>query len=134
MRLMRATQCALRALAYLAREGGKGPVPAHEIARAACVPHPFLVKALTPLVAAGLLYSYRSRNSVGYRLARPAKEITLLEVVEAVEGPLRGEAPGVGAAPESKRFNGRLQAACENAATLVRQQFRRVTLAELSGK
>jgi hypothetical protein len=68
----------------------------------------------------------------GYRLARPAKGITLLEVVEAVEGPLRGEAPPLGITPEGRRLDSRLQAMCDQAAKTVRGRLRRVSLADLA--
>jgi Rrf2 family protein len=130
MRLTRTTAYALRALAYLARHGREAPVPSRLIARAGGVSENFLHKVLEPLAAAGVLTSVPGPHG-GYRLARPAKGITLLEVVE---GPVRGEVPPVGADAEGRRFDARLQAACEKAADVTRRQLRRVSLADLAGE
>ncbi len=118
---------------YLARHGGEGPVSSHVIARAEGLSAAFVPKALLPLVAAGVVRSLRSRRG-GYRLARPAKGITLLEVVEAVEGPVRGEVPAVGTTPEGKRLDARLRTVCDKAAEVPRERLRRVSLADLAGE
>jgi Rrf2 family protein len=131
MRLTSATLYALRALVYLARHGGKEPVAGHVIARAEGLSARFLPKALVSLMGAGVLHSARARSG-GYRLARPPKSITLLEVVEAVDGPVRGEAPPVGVTPEGRRLDSRLQAVCDKAADVTRERLRRVSLADLA--
>jgi Rrf2 family protein len=122
---------ALRALVYLARHRGAGLVAAHTIAEAEGLSEEFLVKALRPLVTAGVLRSERGRNR-GSRLARPARSISLLEVVEAVNGPVRGEAPRVGVG-EAARLNARLQRVCEAVAETVRLRQGKVNLADLAG-
>jgi DNA-binding IscR family transcriptional regulator len=86
---------------------------------------------LGDLASAGLLRSGRGTGG-GYRLARPARSVTLLGVVEAVDGPVRGEAPRVGVA-EGARLDARLQRACETVAETARRRLRRVSLAELAG-
>jgi Rrf2 family protein len=131
MRLTSATAYALRALVYLARHGDGRMLASAAIAEAEGLPDRFLVKVLAPLVRADVLHSAGGPGG-GYRLARPAKRITLLEVVEAVEGPVRGEAPPVGVTAEGKRVDRQLQAACEKAAETVRGRLRRVSLADLA--
>jgi Rrf2 family protein len=59
----------------------------HDIARSQKIPPSFVSKVLQSLVKAGLLTSSRGAGG-GYSLARPATEIDLLQVVEALEGPL----------------------------------------------
>jgi Rrf2 family protein len=132
MKLSNASGYAIRALAHLARYGGGRLLPSGAIAAAEGLPERFLVKVLTPLVRAGVLYSVRGPDG-GYRLARPAGRITLLEVIEAVEGPVRGEAPPMGVTPENRRLDSRLQAVCDQAAETVRGRLRRVSLADLAG-
>ncbi len=67
----------------------------------------------------------------GYRLAKATQDITLLEVVEASEGPLRGyAAPADGEGAEA--VNRRLQATCDNAAEVVRRSLEGVTIQELA--
>jgi Rrf2 family protein len=119
----------LRALAYLARHGG-GPVASHTIAAAEGLSEKFLLKALTPLVKSGVLRSERGQGG-GYRLVRPTRSITLLEVVEAVEGPVRGEAPVVGGRGHA-RLDARLQEVCEGVAELVRRRLGKVSVADLA--
>jgi hypothetical protein len=67
----------------------------------------------------------------GYRLAKPAASITLLEVVEAVDGPVRVEAWV--AAGSRGPLNGHIREVCEAVAGLVRRRLGRVRLSDLAG-
>jgi FeS assembly SUF system regulator len=60
---------------------------AAELAERAGLEMPTVAKLLKPLAQAGLVEGFRGTNG-GYRLARPAAEISLIEIVEAMEGPL----------------------------------------------
>ncbi|MFC4606054.1 RrF2 family transcriptional regulator [Rhodococcus kronopolitis] len=85
---------AVRALVELAA-AGDGPVKADRLAQAQAVPHKFLEAVLGELRRAGMVSSRRGRDG-GYWLARPAAEITVADVIRAMEGPLasvRGERP-----------------------------------------
>ena len=82
---------AVRALAELARSGGQGPVPSGEIARRRDIPVQFLEGLFATLRRAGILHSQRGVKG-GYSFARPADELTVLEVVEALEGSLAVDA------------------------------------------
>ncbi|MDR5710246.1 MAG: Rrf2 family transcriptional regulator [Armatimonadota bacterium] len=86
VRLTRETEYALRALSYLAGLPGGGTVPASRVAEACRLPREFLSKTLRRLVRSGLLRSSRGRSR-GYGLARSPREISVREVLEAVEGP-----------------------------------------------
>src|SRR5688500_7201582 len=88
----RAFGYAMRALAYLVQHVGKGPVASHDIARVQRMPERFLLKVLKPLVSHGILTSVKGPHG-GYQLARPAKSISVLEVYEATNGPIREEPP-----------------------------------------
>ena len=85
MKLTRASEYALHALVYLVQEKPEKPVASHIVAEAQGIPERFLLKVLKPLVSAHVLQSIKGPNG-GYRLTKPAKEVTLLEVVEAVDG------------------------------------------------
>src|ERR687897_494215 len=75
---------ALRALVYLARAGER--VTADRISTEAHVPRRLLARILARLSHTGLVQSEQGRGG-GSRLARPAREITLRDAVEAAEGP-----------------------------------------------
>ena len=87
---------AVRALAELARRGQATPVPIGEIARARDIPAQFLEGLFATLRRAGILQSQRGVKG-GYSFARPASEITVLEVVELLEGELGADAAANGA-------------------------------------
>ena len=82
---------AVRALAELARRGQSTPVPIGEIARARDIPVQFLEGLFATLRRAGILQSQRGVKG-GYSFARPPSEITVLEIVEHLEGALGADA------------------------------------------
>ncbi len=86
MRLLRETEYALRALRYLATLPDGTVVPAARLAKTCGLPREFLSKVLRRLVQTGLVRSFRGRRR-GYGLGRPPSEISVREVLEAVEGP-----------------------------------------------
>ena len=87
MRLSTKARYALRAMVELAMREGNGPQQLREIARAQKLSPKYLDQLTILLRRAGLLISARGPSG-GYTLARPAREITALEIVTAVEGPL----------------------------------------------
>jgi Rrf2 family protein len=86
---------AVRALAELARRGGDSPVPIGEIAKARDIPVQFLEGLFATLRRAGILQSQRGVKG-GYSFARQPAEISVLEVVELLEGELGAEAAAAG--------------------------------------
>ncbi len=92
MKLTRASSYALHAVAYMAAQKHDRPIASHKIAEARGIPERFLLKVLKPLVSARVLLSIKGPNG-GYRLARSAGDISMLEILEAVDGPIRGQAP-----------------------------------------
>lgn len=85
---------ALRALAELGRVGGAGPVPIAELARRRDIPVQFLEQLFAVLRRAGVLRSQRGVKG-GYSFARAPSEITVLEVVELLDGAFGADAEGV---------------------------------------
>jgi len=85
---------ALQALAELGRAGREGPVPIGELARRRNIPVQFLEQLFATLRRAGVLKSQRGVKG-GYTFARPPSEITVLEIVELLEGPLGRDAEGI---------------------------------------
>ena len=82
---------AVRALSELARVGSAGPVPIGEIARRRDIPVQFLEGMFATLRRAGILQSQRGVKG-GYSFARPPSEVTVLDVVESLEGALGADA------------------------------------------
>ena len=76
----------MRALTVLASSGGE-PMTVVELAEAQGIPPRFLQAILLRLRQRGLLLSHRGADG-GYRLARPPEEITVADVLRAVDGPL----------------------------------------------
>ena len=85
---------ALQALAELGRAGGAGPVPIGELARRRDIPVQFLEQLFAVLRRAGILRSQRGVKG-GYSFAREPGEITVLELVELLDGPVGADAKGV---------------------------------------
>src|ERR1700731_1355658 len=85
---------AVLALAELGRSSGSDPVPIGELARRRDVPVQFLEQLFAALRRAGIISSQRGVKG-GYRFAREPSTITILEVVELLDGPLGRDAEGV---------------------------------------
>ena len=85
---------ALSALVELHRQGTAGPVPIAELARRREIPVQFLEQLFATLRRAGILRSQRGVKG-GYTLARPADEVTVLQLVELLDGPLGSGSSGV---------------------------------------
>ena len=89
MRISAKADYAVRAAAELAAAPSGRLVKGEELARAQGIPLEFLENILRAMRVAGIVVAQRGVDG-GYALARPAAEITLAEVVDAVEGPLAG--------------------------------------------
>src|SRR6201987_5365917 len=85
---------ALSALVELRHQGDRGPVPIAELARRRGVPVQFLEQLFATLRRAGIISSQRGVKG-GYRFAREPASVTVLEVVELLDGPLGRDAEGV---------------------------------------
>jgi len=85
---------AISALAELGRAGDGGPVPIGELARRREIPVQFLEQLFATLRRAGMLRSFRGVKG-GYSFARSPDAITVLEVVELLDGPVGADAEGV---------------------------------------
>jgi Rrf2 family protein len=130
MKLTRASSYALHAVAFMAVQKHDRPVASHNIAQARGIPERFLLKVLKPLVSARVLISIKGPNG-GYRLARPASDITMLEILEAVDGPIRGQAPF--SEEHANPLNNKLESICRSSADLVRKHLEKIKISELVG-
>jgi Rrf2 family protein len=116
----------------MAAQKEKRPVASHLIAQARGIPERFLLKVLKPLVSARVLHSIKGPNG-GYRLARAAKDISMLEVVEAVDGPIRGQAP-LSEVEGDGHLDRKLEQICDQTADHLRNHLQKVTISQLVGR
>jgi Rrf2 family protein len=87
LQLTRGGEYALRAMTYLAGRPEGRVCSLHDICQAQEIPESFLAKILQSLSHAGLASSQRGAHG-GFVLARPAAEISMRDIVEAVDGPI----------------------------------------------
>ena len=102
MRISAKADYAVRATVELAAAEGESPVPAERVATTQGIPLNFLENILGELRTAGVVRSYRGAEG-GYRLAKPPQQITVADIIRAVEGPL---ATVRGARPEDAAYPG----------------------------
>ena len=131
MRVSAKTDYAIRAALELAAAASDDkPLKGERISTAQAIPLRFLENILMQLLHAGLVESRRGAEG-GYRLARPPAEVTLADVIRAIDGPLAGVG---GARPETLGFEG-VAAPMRDVWIAVRASLRnvleRVTLAEV---
>jgi Rrf2 family iron-sulfur cluster assembly transcriptional regulator len=88
MEISRRTDYGVRVILDLAIQSQKERTSTQEIAERQNIPGPFLAKIISQLALSGLITTYRGAGG-GVSLARPASEISLLHVIEALDGPLR---------------------------------------------
>lgn len=87
IRLTKAGEYGLRAIRYLVENQDAARVSIGDISESKNIPEPFLRKLFKPLVKNNIIHSTRGVAG-GVKLARKPEEINVLEVVEALEGPL----------------------------------------------
>jgi Rrf2 family protein len=121
MRISAKADYAVRAVVELAAADGDRPVKAERIATAQGIPLNFLENILGELRHAGIVRSHRGADG-GFRLARPATQVTVADVIRAVEGPL---ASVRGGPPEDAEYAG-AAAALPRVWIAVRANLRRV--------
>jgi len=127
MKISQATRYSVRALIHLAKRDGR-IVTAHQIAEEEKLSRGFLARLMVVLAKNGIAISLKGPHG-GFRLAKPAKEITLLEIMEAVDGPIVGEVSlnKINTPPTRK-----LQGLCTDIAKDTRNRLAKVKLSDLA--
>ena len=132
MRISAKADYAVRAAVELAAATDEKPVKAERIATAQRIPLNFLENILGELRHAGIVRSHRGAEG-GFRLAKPATELTVADIIRAVEGPL---ASVRGGPPEEAEYPG-AAASLPRVWIAVRANLRRVmehvTVADIAG-
>lgn len=88
LKLTKKLEYGLLAVDYLANHDSDGCVNSREIAAEHGIPHELLAKVMQKLVRSGVVLSQHGPRG-GYKLARGLSELTLVDLVEAVEGPIK---------------------------------------------
>lgn len=131
MRVTAKADYAVRATVELAAASSESPRKVDEIAQAQGIPLSFLENILTQLRSAGIVRSQRGPEG-GYWLAHPAAEVTLADVIRAVEGPLVGVR---GQPPEEISYSGSAESLQQVWVALranLRKVLEHVTLADVA--
>jgi Rrf2 family protein len=128
MKLSRTVGYALQATLQLARADGDAPVPCSRLAAEGKMPERFLLQILRNLVAHGILASTRGVDG-GYTLDRAPEDVSLLQIIEAVDGPVNAAMPPTDGFPLDTRV--RLERSLEAATDLARRELAAVKIADL---
>ncbi|MFO0872067.1 MAG: Rrf2 family transcriptional regulator [Pirellulales bacterium] len=128
MKLSRTVSYAVRATLELAKNESTAPVPCSRLAAAGDMPERFLLQILRSLVTHGILRSTRGVDG-GYSLRRRPEEVSLLDVIEAIEGPL--DAQGDRLDGMSGEVRNQLQNALRDVTATARQQLEAIKISQL---
>lgn len=131
MRISKSTGYALLAVGYVAKNQGDGAVPSEDISKQYDILLEYLLKILQQLVRANVLRSKRGPRG-GFSLARSTDKITLLEVIEAVDGPLTGELNLTELAGHDK-YSTRVERTYNKAISRAKSVFQKTKLSSLLG-
>lgn len=129
MKVNASTGYAFLAVGYIARNQDKGLVWSQDIANKYNIPVEYLFKIMQELVRANILRSKRGPQG-GFALAKSPARITMLEIIEAVEGPLTPGLMLADSAPKD-RFAARATKTSENAYAQARKALKAVKLTDL---
>jgi Rrf2 family transcriptional regulator, cysteine metabolism repressor len=128
MKLSRTVAYGVQATLQLARSNSSTPVPCSQLAAEGHMPERFLLQILRHLVTHGILHSTRGVDG-GYNLERSPEEISLLELIEAIDGPLHSTLPVGEGIP--LQYDAKLRDALESITQTARQQLAAIKLSDL---
>ena len=131
MRISRTVEYGLTATVFIAQNCKDGRVMAKKISEAYDLPTEYLLQVLQQLVRVGILTSKKGPKG-GFNLARPAKKITMLEIIEAIDGPVI--VPMDLAEQTGKPFAKKIEKMFLNVSEAMKASLAKVTLADLAGK
>lgn len=129
MKVSRSTGYALLAVGYIAKHQGKKTVLSQDVSKQYDIPLEYLLKILQQLVRANVLRSKRGPRG-GFSLAKPTKKITMLEIIEAVDGPMTGQLD-LAEQAGGEKFGLKAEQVYEKAVTQARAVFEKAKLSSL---
>ena len=128
MRLNTTVGHALLAIGYIAKHEGEGIISSDSIAKEYNIPWEYLLKTMRQLVRANVLRSKRGPGG-GFSLARSPNKITMLQVIEAVDGPIQRQF-GLSELAKGK-FSVKAEQACAKAANQAKSVFQKTKISDL---
>lgn len=131
MRLGRAAAYAVFATAHLAENSDGVPIQGRDIAEACGIPSGHLLKILQQLVRAQILSSERGPAG-GFILRKAADDVTLLEIVEAIDGPITGDLLLRNVSPEKQSARERLEQTCREVADFAKSKLAQTRIADFT--
>jgi len=129
MRISRSTGYALLAAGYIAQHKDKKIILSQDISKKYNIPLEYLLKILQQLVRANVLNSKRGPGG-GFSLAKPPQRITILEIIEAVDGPMLRKLY-LAEQAQTERFSRRAEKVHEKAIAQARSVFEKTKLSNL---
>lgn len=129
MRVSRSTGYALLAVGYIAQHPEQKIILSQTIAKQYDIPLEYLLKILQQLVKANVLRSKRGPRG-GFSMAKPIKKIALLQIIEAVDGPLLGQLEIADQAPKEK-FAIKTEQAYKKAIAQAKAVFEKTKISDL---
>lgn len=129
MRISRSTGYALLAVGYIVQHKDEKIILSQDISKKYNIPLEYLLKILQQLVRASVLRSKRGPRG-GFSLAKPPNKITILQIVEAVDGPLYSRLD-LAEQTRGEKFGRRVEDVYEKAINQARIVFEKTKLSDL---
>ena len=132
MRISRSTGYALLAACYIAKHKDEGIILSQTISKEYKIPLEYLLKLLQQMVRVNILRSKRGPRG-GFSMTKSPKKITMLQIIEAVDGPMISQLDLTELAPKEK-FSSKTEKAYEKAIAQARAVFSKTKLSDLIRK
>ena len=129
MRISRSTGYALLALGYIAKNHDQKIILSQTISKEYDIPLEYLLKILQQMVRAGILRSKRGPRG-GFSLAQSPKKVTMLKIIEAVDGPMSGQ-HSLFEPPAKGKFTNKVESVYNKAVNQAKAVFDKTKLADL---
>jgi len=132
MRLGKASAYGVYATLHIAQSDREGPIQGRIIAKSCGIPVEYLLKILQQLVRAQVLSSERGRGG-GFLLRKPASQTNLLDIVEAIEGPITAELDIKKQVVISDKARSKIEGVCADITEYTKARLRKTTIKVLMG-
>lgn len=132
MRISRSTGYALLAVGYIAKHQEKGIILSQSVSKEYDIPLEYLLKILQQLVRANVLRSKRGPRG-GFSMAKPPNKVTMLQIIEAVDGPMISQLD-LAEQAKGEKFSVKAEKTYEKAIAAARNVFEKAKVSDLLRK